>query len=39
VPGAAVEFVSVADDPRDYKVSFERIASALGFRVASHVEA
>ncbi len=31
VPGATVEFVSVADDPRDYKVSFERIRSTLGF--------
>jgi nucleoside-diphosphate-sugar epimerase len=32
VAGATVEFVSVADDPRDYKVSFERIRSALSFR-------
>jgi nucleoside-diphosphate-sugar epimerase len=32
VPGARVEFVSVADDPRDYKVSFERIRSTLSFR-------
>jgi nucleoside-diphosphate-sugar epimerase len=32
VPGATVEFVSVADDPRDYKVSFERIRSTLAFR-------
>ena len=31
VPGAEVEFVSVADDPRDYKVSFERIRSTLDF--------
>jgi len=31
VPGATVEFVSVADDPRDYKVSFERIRSTLSF--------
>ena len=31
VPGAAIEFVSVADDPRDYKVSFERIHSTLSF--------
>jgi nucleoside-diphosphate-sugar epimerase len=31
VPGAAVEFVSVADDPRDYKVSFERIRSTFSF--------
>jgi nucleoside-diphosphate-sugar epimerase len=32
IPGATVEFVSVADDPRDYKVSFERIRSTLSFR-------
>jgi nucleoside-diphosphate-sugar epimerase len=28
---AAVDFVAIAEDPRDYKVSFERIRSALGF--------
>ena len=42
VPGATVEFVSVADDPRDYKVSFERIRSTLSFtpmrRVVNGVE-
>ncbi|MQA28761.1 MAG: NAD-dependent epimerase/dehydratase family protein [Luteitalea sp.] len=42
VSGATVEFVSVADDPRDYKVSFERIRSTLGFvptrRVADGIE-
>jgi nucleoside-diphosphate-sugar epimerase len=42
VPGATVQFVSVADDPRDYKVSFDRIRSALGFvpgrRVADGIE-
>jgi nucleoside-diphosphate-sugar epimerase len=32
VRGATIEFVSVADDPRDYKVSFERIRSTLSFR-------
>jgi nucleoside-diphosphate-sugar epimerase len=31
VPGATIEYVSVADDPRDYKVSFERIRSILSF--------
>jgi nucleoside-diphosphate-sugar epimerase len=31
VPGATVEFVTVAEDPRDYKVSFERIRSTLSF--------
>ena len=42
VPGATVEFVSVADDPRDYKVSFERIRSILSFtpmrRVSDGIE-
>jgi nucleoside-diphosphate-sugar epimerase len=37
VSGAAVEFVSVADDPRDYKVSFDRIASELGFSITRTV--
>ena len=37
VPGATVEFVSVADDPRDYKVSFERIRSTLSFTPARRV--
>jgi nucleoside-diphosphate-sugar epimerase len=32
VPGAEVSFVSVADDPRDYRVSFQRIRSTLGYR-------
>lgn len=27
-----IEFVSVAEDPRDYRVSFAKIESALGFR-------
>lgn len=31
VPGAAVEYVTVADDPRDYKVSFERIRKTFDF--------
>jgi nucleoside-diphosphate-sugar epimerase len=31
VSGATVNYVSVADDPRDYKVSFERIRATLGF--------
>ena len=32
VPGADVSFVPVADDPRDYRVSFERIRSTLGYK-------
>jgi nucleoside-diphosphate-sugar epimerase len=32
VTGAEVDYISVADDPRDYKVSFERIHATLGYR-------
>lgn len=32
-----VDFVTVADDPRDYKVSFERIRHTLGFVPARRV--
>lgn len=31
VPDAVVEYVHKAQDPRDYRVSFERIKSVLGF--------
>jgi nucleoside-diphosphate-sugar epimerase len=37
VGDADVQFVSVAEDPRDYKVSFERIRSMLGFVPLRHV--
>jgi nucleoside-diphosphate-sugar epimerase len=30
-PAAEVEFVEQADDPRDYKVNFEKIKQTLGF--------
>jgi nucleoside-diphosphate-sugar epimerase len=36
-PGAEVEFVHRAEDPRDYRVSFRRIAEALGYRVTRTV--
>ena len=32
VPGARVEFVARAEDPRDYRVSFERIRRELNFQ-------
>jgi len=38
VPGAAVDYVHVAEDPRDYKVSFERIRRTLGFAPARTVD-
>jgi len=37
VPAAAVDFVHRAEDPRDYKVSFARIAADLGFAVTRRV--
>ncbi len=36
-PDAVVEFVSKAEDPRDYRVSFERIADQLGFKLTRTV--
>jgi nucleoside-diphosphate-sugar epimerase len=36
-PEAVVEFVRRDEDPRDYRVSFERIRSALGFQPARTV--
>jgi nucleoside-diphosphate-sugar epimerase len=37
VPGCTVEYVQKNEDPRDYRVSFERIRSELGFRVTRRV--
>jgi len=37
VPDLAVSFVHVADDPRDYRVSFERIRAVLGFEPSTRV--
>jgi hypothetical protein len=37
VPAADVAFVPRAEDPRDYKVSFERIARELGFTLTRRV--
>ncbi|HEX7579050.1 MAG TPA: NAD(P)-dependent oxidoreductase [Thermoanaerobaculia bacterium] len=36
-PGAAVEYVHRDEDPRDYRVSFERVRSELGFESARTV--
>jgi nucleoside-diphosphate-sugar epimerase len=36
-PGAVVEFVHKAEDPRDYRVSFTRIADQLGFKITRTV--
>ena len=36
-PGAVVEFVHKEEDPRDYRVSFSRIADQLGFKITRSV--
>jgi nucleoside-diphosphate-sugar epimerase len=37
VPGCEVEYVQKQEDPRDYRVSFERIQTELGFSVSRRV--
>ena len=37
VPGLQVEYVSQNDDPRDYRVSFSKIESQLGFKISRTV--
>ena len=37
VPDARVEYVHRADDPRDYRVKFEKIRDTLGFRISKTV--
>lgn len=37
VPGLTVEYVAQNDDPRDYRVSFAKIESRLGFRISRTV--
>lgn len=37
LPGLRAEWVQVVEDPRSYRVGFERIAGALGFRVRRRV--
>jgi len=37
IPGAKVSYVEKDEDPRDYRVSFEKIASELGFRISRRV--
>ncbi len=38
VPELEIEFVTERDDPRDYRVSFDKIASCLGFHTTWTVE-
>ena len=37
VPDAQVEYVKREDDPRDYRVRFEKIRSTLGFHISKTV--
>jgi nucleoside-diphosphate-sugar epimerase len=36
-PGAEVQYIHRAEDPRDYRVSFRRISEVLGYRVSRGV--
>lgn len=38
VPSATIHFVHKDEDPRDYRVSFEKVKAALGFRAERTVE-
>ncbi|HQS06486.1 MAG TPA: hypothetical protein PLT16_12735, partial [Daejeonella sp.] len=37
IPGASVNYVTKNEDPRDYRVSFEKIKSQLGFEITKRV--
>jgi nucleoside-diphosphate-sugar epimerase len=37
IPSASVKYVQKNEDPRDYRVSFEKIKSKLGFKVTKKV--
>jgi nucleoside-diphosphate-sugar epimerase len=37
IPDAKVRYVEKTEDPRDYRVSFEKIASELGFHISRRV--
>lgn len=37
IPDARVEYVARVEDPRDYRVSFDKIAADLGFRILRRV--
>jgi hypothetical protein len=37
IPGASVRYVSKNEDPRDYRVSFEKINKVIGFRITKRV--
>ena len=37
VPGAAAKYVEKNEDPRDYRVRFEKIHDELGFQITKRV--
>jgi nucleoside-diphosphate-sugar epimerase len=37
IPGGKIKFVKKNEDPRDYRVSFEKIKSQLGFKITKKV--
>ena len=38
VPDAKVKYVQKNEDPRDYRVSFDKISSVLGFQTTKSVQ-
>jgi nucleoside-diphosphate-sugar epimerase len=38
IPGAKIKYVHKDEDPRDYRVSFEKIRSGLGFNISRNLE-
>lgn len=37
LPGATVKYVTKNEDPRDYRVSFDKISSRIGFKISKRV--
>ncbi len=38
IPSAKIEYVSKSEDPRDYKVNFDKIKNQLGFRITRNLK-
>ena len=37
IPSAKIKYISKNEDPRDYRVNFDKIASELGFKITMKV--